>query len=275
MNDDNIIGWFSLDNGAHVPIKKGESKREATSKFLNKKMSRVQRNKEKYDKIDNFKKRKQSNITTKKDDDEEIEYLDLDDKPKDEQKGMRFIQKGSTYIPIRSKEDERQEDEKQENEKEYFYNEVAHQHTKNYEDRKRGLRQNADYYYGADKDVQDEINSKLDAIVEKGEIPTKEQVREVIENYVKRKATNKLPQYQAKNENDINELQKEKQYLDKEIERQESGRVFNVRDNIGNKQNYLMSMKNFMSVEERQEYAKLKERRALIERRINELKRNI
>lgn len=61
MKDDNIIGWFSLDNGAHVPIKKGESKREATSKFINKKMSRVQKNKDKYDTIDTFKKRKATN----------------------------------------------------------------------------------------------------------------------------------------------------------------------------------------------------------------------
>lgn len=61
MKDDNVIGWFSLENGTHVPIKRGESKREATSKFLNKKMSRVQKNKDKYDTIDTFKKRKATN----------------------------------------------------------------------------------------------------------------------------------------------------------------------------------------------------------------------
>lgn len=67
MKDDNIVDWFSLENGTHVPIKKGESKKEATSKFLNKKMSRVAKNQDKYDKIEKFKRRKATNkeINTK------------------------------------------------------------------------------------------------------------------------------------------------------------------------------------------------------------------
>lgn len=59
MDDDNIR-WITI-NGQHVPIHEGESKRQAVSKFINKKMSRVERNKDKYDKIDSFKRKKQSN----------------------------------------------------------------------------------------------------------------------------------------------------------------------------------------------------------------------
>lgn len=94
MNDDNIVGWFSLENGTHVPIKKGENKREATSKFLNKKMSRVERNKDKYDKIDKFKKRKATN-KLKENDDKEFEHKKIVD----------FEVRDSKYIPIREGED--------------------------------------------------------------------------------------------------------------------------------------------------------------------------
>ena len=60
MKDDNIKYWFSLENGVHVPVREGESKREAAQKVIGK-MSRVERNKDKYNKIDNFKRKKQSN----------------------------------------------------------------------------------------------------------------------------------------------------------------------------------------------------------------------
>lgn len=93
MKDDNIIGWFSLDNGTHVPIKKGESKREATSKFLNKKMSRVQKNKDKYDTIDTFKKRKATNKL------EEYE-------PKKKEKIRLIKDKDNRYIVSRGEDDE-------------------------------------------------------------------------------------------------------------------------------------------------------------------------
>lgn len=56
--------WITI-NGQHVPIFEGEGKREATSRFINKKMSRVQKNKDKYDKINKFKERKQSNLKVK------------------------------------------------------------------------------------------------------------------------------------------------------------------------------------------------------------------
>lgn len=92
MKDDNIIGWFSLDNGAHVPIKKGESKREATSKFLNKKMSRVAKNKEKYNTIDTFKKRKATNKL------EEYE-------PKKKEKIHLIKDKDNRYIVSRGEDD--------------------------------------------------------------------------------------------------------------------------------------------------------------------------
>jgi len=60
MKDDNIKYWFSLDNGVHIPVKEGESKREAVSKAINKKISRVEKNKNKYDTIQEFKKKKKS-----------------------------------------------------------------------------------------------------------------------------------------------------------------------------------------------------------------------
>ena len=52
--------WITI-NGQHVPIFEGEGKREAVSRFLNKKTSRVERNKDKYDTINKYKKRKSSN----------------------------------------------------------------------------------------------------------------------------------------------------------------------------------------------------------------------
>jgi len=71
------INWFTLENGEHVPIFEGESKREALRNHLNKKMSRVEKNKDKYDKIKEYKKKKKSNNHV-----EEVEYLDLDFKSK-------------------------------------------------------------------------------------------------------------------------------------------------------------------------------------------------
>lgn len=63
--------WITI-NGQHVPIFEGENKREATSKFINKKMSRVAKNKDKYDTIDTFKKRK---ATNKLDNDKKIRLV--------------------------------------------------------------------------------------------------------------------------------------------------------------------------------------------------------
>lgn len=79
--------WITI-NGQHVPIFEGESKREATSKFINKKMSRVAKNKDKYETIDRFKERKASNK--------------LDNEPK---KKMRFVKdKDNRYIISRGQE---------------------------------------------------------------------------------------------------------------------------------------------------------------------------
>ena len=52
--------WITI-NGQHVPIFEGEGKREAVSRFLNKKTSRVSKNKDKYDTINQYKKRKATN----------------------------------------------------------------------------------------------------------------------------------------------------------------------------------------------------------------------
>ena len=59
--------WITI-NGQHVPIFEGESKREAVSKFVKNKMSRVSKNKDKYDTISQYKKRKSTNKLDKKDD---------------------------------------------------------------------------------------------------------------------------------------------------------------------------------------------------------------
>lgn len=91
MNDD-IVGWFTTETGQHIPLREGETKKQATERYLNKKMSRVQKNKDKYNKVDEFKKKKTSNnkINDKKND--------------DDIKG--FVKKGNTYLPVREGEDD-------------------------------------------------------------------------------------------------------------------------------------------------------------------------
>ena len=91
MKDD-IVGWFTTETGQHIPLREGETKKEATERYLNKKMTRVQKNQNKYDKVDEFKRKKISNnkIDDKKDD--------------DDIKG--YVKKGNTYLPIRKGEDE-------------------------------------------------------------------------------------------------------------------------------------------------------------------------
>lgn len=76
MRDDDIKYWFSLENGVHVPVREGESKREAVSKAISKKRNNT--------KIQEFKSKKQSNNKIKK-----------------------MVKKGNTYIPIRENEDEK------------------------------------------------------------------------------------------------------------------------------------------------------------------------
>lgn len=85
--EDDIKEWITI-NHQHVPIKEGESKREALRNHL-KKMSRVEKNKDKYDKIKDFKKKKKSNNKVE----EEIEYLDLD-----EDFNKKYIKQGDKYI---------------------------------------------------------------------------------------------------------------------------------------------------------------------------------
>lgn len=76
MRDDDIKYWFSLENGVHVPVREGESKREAISKAISKKRNNT--------KIQEFKSKKQSNNKIKK-----------------------MVKRGNTYIPIRENEDEK------------------------------------------------------------------------------------------------------------------------------------------------------------------------
>lgn len=77
---DNIVGWFSLENGQHVPLKEGESKEQATKKFLSK------------SKVSEYKKKKQSN-----------NKIDEGNR-----KITKLVKKGNTYIPIRKGENEKE-----------------------------------------------------------------------------------------------------------------------------------------------------------------------
>ena len=260
MKDDNIIDWFSLENGTHVPIKKGESKREATSKFLNKKMSRVQKNRDRYDTIERFKKRR---ATNKFDDNKPT-----DDKqePKRKNPNARITaidKRGNTYIPIREGE-EKEYEKSIEQERDEFYNRYANFYGEEYNT--RGRQEDGVYYAVSNEEMKNELRSKLDPIYEeKGEI-TKEDVKNVIENYKKRKATNKqTPTFTG---TDIEKLQQEKKYLDKEILDMENANVFSVRDNPGNQKNYLMGDKNFMTLEEKKRYNDMIERRNQILRQL-------
>ena len=89
--EDDVLEWITI-NHQHVPIKKGETKREVARKFINNKMSRVEKNKDKYDKIAKFKKRKETN---KLKEDKEFEHKKIVD----------FEVRDNKYIPIREGED--------------------------------------------------------------------------------------------------------------------------------------------------------------------------
>ena len=126
-DDENIVGWFSLDNGQHVPLRKGESKKEATQKFLSNKGSSVARNREKYNKIDDFRKRKATNKLKK--DNEDVEYLNLDEDKKTEgilnrfdvsEDGKRYTLKPELKQKYQEKYNLRYEDDEEKN-KEDFY----------------------------------------------------------------------------------------------------------------------------------------------------------
>ena len=99
--------WITI-NGQHVPIFEGESKREAVSKFIKNKTSKVKKNK--YDKIEEFKKRKATNKYNVSNDGNKYELnederkkvmhklgLDRDNKLKKEfevsEDGTRFVMK--------------------------------------------------------------------------------------------------------------------------------------------------------------------------------------
>lgn len=133
MRDDDIKYWFSLENGVHVPVREGESKREAVSKAINNKMSRVERNKDKYAKIDNFKKKKKSNnkISDEENEQDQKRIRELAEKYKnsnskeekqklsdearkiqskyrnEDRKIVKMVKRGNKYIPIRKGEDEK------------------------------------------------------------------------------------------------------------------------------------------------------------------------
>lgn len=80
MRDDDIVGWFSLENGQHIPLREGESKEQATKKFLSK------------SKVSEYKKKKQSN-----------NKIDEGNR-----KITKLVKKGNTYIPIRKGENEKE-----------------------------------------------------------------------------------------------------------------------------------------------------------------------
>jgi len=117
--EDDVVEWITI-NHQHVPIKKGETKREVARNFIKNKMSRVEKNKDKYDKIAKFKKRKETNS---KFDNQKLKYNVSKDGNKytidDEQRRqvekkmginqhskevMDFEVRGNTYIPIRKGE---------------------------------------------------------------------------------------------------------------------------------------------------------------------------
>ena len=262
MKDDNIVGWFSLENGQHVPLREGESKREATSKFLNKKMSRVQKNKDKYNKIDNFKRKKQSN-KLKEQNDKEIKHLDNKQEEEFDKKIIRLEKVGNQYIPVREGEDingnnvyEKNLDE----EREKFYETYA----KFYDVEKRT---NGNVYYAklTSGELNEELENVLDKKIEENGRITKDDVKSVIENFKKRKASNvkQMPQFEG---TEKEKLRQEKDYIESQIKDLESGNVFVVRDNPANQDNYLLRRKNYMNLKDRTRYEKLEERKAEIER---------
>ena len=278
MKDDGtIVGWFSLDNGQHVPLRKGESKKEATQKFLSNKTSRVARNRDKYNKIDDFRKRKSTN--TLKKDDEDIEYLDLDDKKEQNSRLSQFdVSDNGTKYRLKPEEREKvfrelgleyQEEEKVD--RENFYEKLGKWHA--IDSYGKNKAETGEFYYKTnDNELQKEIYDKLDPIVEKGGTPTKEQVRDVIENYRQRKLGTKTQRDMTPSKNELEALRKEYNYLTKEMERLASGRQFWVRDNPSNPSNYMMGNKDFMSAEERREYEKVKKQRDAIHDRISKLR---
>ena len=279
MDDKDIIGWFSLENGTHIPIRRGETRAQATKRFLSQKTSRVEKNQNKYDKTDEFKRRKESNKL--KNDDEEIEYLDLNEKNDKNDSRLSKFDKSDDGRKYTLKPEELEKVNKElglkgtrnvvRDEKEEFYESLGKWHAvdsagKNHPTYGEFL------YISTDSDLQKEIYDKLDPIVEKGGTPTKDQVREVIENYRQRKLSSKTPKDTSPSKSEAESLHKEYDYLTKEMERLASGRQFWVRDNPSNPANYLMGHKDFMSAKEREEYDKVKRQRDAIHDRITALR---
>lgn len=267
MKDDNIIGWFSLENGAHVPLKKGEGKAEATKKFLSNKTSRVEKNKSKYDKIDDFKKRKATNLP-KKEEDEDIEYLDLDEEKEEparknpNAKIKRFDKRGNTYIPIREGEEEQYEKEL-ENERDNFYERYA----KFYGSEKEGRgRSDGEFVALANEEMKKELREKLDPIYEDKGVVSKEDVKKVVEDFKKRKLSNR--QNVSFTGTDEQIMKQEKYYLDKEIKDMDDATSFSVRPEENARENYLMSERKMMTSQERERYNNLVERRNEILRKM-------
>lgn len=88
--------WITI-NGQHVPIFEGEGKREAVSRFIKGK-SRVAKNKDKYETINAYKKRKATNQLDKKDE------FDWRGEKKDFKKLIK--QGDNRYIVVRNDETE-------------------------------------------------------------------------------------------------------------------------------------------------------------------------
>ena len=105
----------------------------------------------------------------------------------------------------------------------------------------------------------------MDKKLENNEKITKQDVKTIIEDFRKRKASNikPMPKFEG---SEIEKLKQEKEYIENEISDLESANVFMVRDNPANQDNYLLRRKNYMNLKDRSRYEKLEERKAEIER---------
>ena len=249
MKDDNIVGWFSLENGQHVPLREGESKREATSKFLNKKMSRTEKNKEKYNKIDGFKKKKKSNnkIEKKSNDDEDFG-----------RKVVGLRKENGRYIPIREGDKDEQgknsERERQEKSAERIQQKVGSR-----------LQSGVNWLNFGDKELDNQIK---DAVENKA---SKDDIKRIINDYKEKKMSNRL-RATASNDSEMAKLEKERYDLKQDIEALTST-TYSYSSPIEDVKGNLKSMYSNLSSKETSEVNQKQERIYDIERRQNQILR--
>lgn len=258
-DDENIVGWFSLENGQHVPIHKGESKREAVQKAINKRMSRVERNKDKYDKVAKFTKQKKSNNKIKQKNDNDQEF------------GKKLIglkRNGNEYYPIREGEKESKEyTDTRKQKQDEVYERIASKHEDDY--MSRAQHKEKEYVYITDKETDDEIRQQLDKYVENGETITKEDVRRIVENFKSKKATNVAKPKINNNMTMQEKLQLENDYLEKQIKEVERGNIFIMREG----KTALLKNTNLMTSKEYERWQELLDRQYIVRNQLRELKK--